>query len=126
MTGYSHGSGGFNNAIGKLVRLGLIARDHAGSLSCVDGPGLDSIVAGVPHRLEDWISKLSRCERAIYQIVLGAPESSFEKGTIAEETGYSVGSGGFNNALGSLNTLGLIRRGRDGSIRLNPEIREAS
>lgn len=49
------------------------------------------------------------------------PDEKFSKDIIALETDYSAGSGGFNNALSKLSTLGLIKRD-GGQIQLNDEI----
>lgn len=66
--------------------------------------------------------KLGKCPRSIYELALTVPDQNIPKERVAEITGYSATSGGFNNAISELNTLGLIVRGRDGSIRLNPEL----
>lgn len=124
MTGYSHGSGGFNNALSNLHKAGLIVRQ--GSQIAID-PSANGAVAEIvgdeiPHRLEDWIAKLGACERAVYQELLTDPRRLYNKAEIAEITGYSAGSGGFNNALSRLNTLGLIKRHHDGTVSINDEI----
>jgi hypothetical protein len=118
MTGYAHSSGGFNNALSKLGTIGAIERNQGLIRIRFDW---DKVPQDVPHSLDDWVAKLGACERAIYQKVLGNPEAEFEKSDLANMTGYSAGSGGFNNALSRLNTLGLIAR-QNGLIRLNPEI----
>lgn len=121
MTGYRHSSGGFNNALSKLTQAGLIQREHGGLIRLGDSE-VQHLVDSTPHTLQDWIAKLGACERAIYQKVLETPNADWTKPALAEETGYSAGSGGFNNALSRLNTLGLIRREHGGTIRLNPEV----
>lgn len=122
MTGYSHTSGSFNNAVSKLNTAGFIERNNAGDLALKHGPNVNGMVDGVQHRLEDWIQKLSKCEKGIYEYVLSARGVSFAKEEIGNATGYSAGSGSFNNAISRLNTLGLIKKDGDGKIRLNPEI----
>jgi hypothetical protein len=126
MTGYSHGSGGFNNAISKLLTAGLIVR-HGNLLQC---QALESAVAILGkeyggsdgNALEQWLQKLGKCAREIYQHLLSHPDEEFTKAQIAVATGYSEGSGGFNNALSQLNTLGLADRST-GRIRLAPDIK---
>lgn len=121
MTGYAHGSGGFNNAISKLAKAGLIAR--SGSLIAIGNVDVSDIVGTeIPHRLEDWIAKLGKCEAAIYKELLQHPDAVVEKQDIGLCLGYSPGSGGFNNALSRLNTLGLIKRYSDGRIGINKEL----
>ena len=75
--------------------------------------------------IEAMISKLAKCEREIYEVLLRNPQSEFTKGDLAlnTETQYSSRSGGFNNALCRLNTLGLIERS-NGTVKLNPELLE--
>jgi hypothetical protein len=121
-TGYSHKSGGFNNAISRLRQLGLI-----------EGSGNDLRAKEINPNLaqefdfskEAIISKLNKCEREIYNVLLDNPENTFgkEELAMATETQYSSNSGGFNNAISRLNTLGLIQR-TNGMIRLNPELLE--
>lgn len=120
MTGYSHGSGGFNNALSNLGQAGLILR-RSGDLSLNPSADVSGLVDQTPHRLEDWISKLGACERKIYEHLLSNPDDPIQKDTLGGATGYSSGSGGFNNALSRLNTLGLIIR-ESGCVRLNPEV----
>ena len=62
-------------------------------------------------------SPLGKCEATIYSFLFGNPDKSFTKVQIATVTGYSVKSGGFNNAIYSLNSKGLISR-EDGYISL--------
>ena len=49
----------------------------------------------------------------------------YTKEEIAELTtvSYSANSGGFNNAISRLNTLGVLQR-NSGKIKLNPELLE--
>lgn len=121
MTGYSHGSGGFNNALSNLAQAGLISR-NGGVVALNIGADVTTLVDATPHSLEDWIQKLGACERKVYELLLSDRQRVFQKAEIAEKTGYSVGSGGFNNALSRLSTLGLLSREHGGAVRLNPEI----
>jgi hypothetical protein len=122
VTGYSHKSGGFNNALSELGTAGLIDR-IGGNLKVRE---LDSSIAGdFDFSKEAIISKLSKCESEIYNILLENPNTEYSKEELANETPtqYSHGSGGFNNALSKLNTLGLIQR-NGGTIKLNPDLLE--
>ncbi len=121
MTGYRHSSGGFNNALSKLSKAGLIERERGGNIRLSDAE-VSHLVDSTPHTLADWIKKLGACERAIYEKILETPAVEWSKDQLGEETGYRSSSGGFNNALARLNTLGLIERQRGGTIRLNPEV----
>lgn len=121
MTGYAHSSGGFNNAISRLSQHGFIQR-QAGQIQITrDGSAEALTFSTTLPTLKDWIDKLGACERKIYEHVLANPGTMFDKIRLAEVTGYAAGSGGFNNAISRLNTLGLIHR-ESGHIQLNPEI----
>lgn len=122
MTGYSHGSGGFNNSLSKLNQSGLIVKSGANiSISMQGTQWIIENGSSAPHRLEDWINKLGACEKKIYELVLKHPGQTIPKEEVAAQTDYSVGSGGFNNAISRLNTLGLIKR-EQGAIRLNDDL----
>lgn len=127
-TGYSSGSGGFNNALSELHQNGFIIRD--GKLM-VNHSAMSGIVAAVgeithtEYNIETYMQNLGKCEREIYAVLLSNRETWFTKEELSEatETQYSPTSGGFNNALSRLNTLELIDRS-GGRIRLNPELLE--
>lgn len=128
--GYSPGSGGFNNALSELTTADFIVR---GDRIRVNNNRMAEITHGIFHGqlntieydIETFKSKLGKCEREIYEVLLENPEVTYTKETLADatETGYSPGSGGFNNSISRLNTLELITR-TNGSIKLNPELLE--
>lgn len=124
MTGYAWRSGNFGNCYRKLVSVGYVSR-QGDTLALIADPGIlnevSSLVDGVGHRLEDWIGKLGKCERSIYEYLLGHPLESLTREELGAATGYEGNSGNFGNCIGHLNTLGLICR--DGTkISLNPNI----
>ncbi len=126
--GYSQNSGGFNNSISELSAAGLIIREN-GSILSVDGragtPPRQDLIIPVDISLEKWLSKLGACSRTIWHFLLKSAtpaDDSWVKEKIAEDTGYSVSSGGFNNSLSELSALGLIERMPGGMVRINPEI----
>jgi uncharacterized protein len=121
MTVYAHNSGGFNNALSRLNQLQLIHRDNGKIWISDTGAAVADTFQEVPHTLQDWISKLGACERKIYSLLLEKSEDTFSKEDIALRTQYAVNSGGFNNALSRLNTLGLIKRNL-GMIKLNEDL----
>jgi hypothetical protein len=73
--------------------------------------------------VENWANNLPRCESAIFQFLMQNPDNDFSREEIGENTNYQSGSGGFNNAICRLNSLGLIVR-QGGRIKLNTEILE--
>ena len=118
-TKYSPRSGGFNNALSQLRQLGLITEGVDIQIARVE-PELAKY-ASQDFSIDGWLNNLGKCPREIYQFLLNNPNESFSKDFIGESTGYSAGSGGFNNAISKLNSTGLIIR-QGGMIRLNPEL----
>lgn len=117
-TGYSANSGGFNNALGKLRSAGAI-KGGGDSLQLAD-PSICPGEAPKENPLEAWKSNLGKCERVIWDNILSDPSKVWTKEELGEVTGYAPTSGGFNNALGRLHSLCLIKRD-NGVIRIHPE-----
>lgn len=128
-TGYSHKSGGFNNALSHLSSLNLIDRRSDAISVSEDGLQHADNMLGIDINLheqftiENWAAKLPKCESSIFQFLMKFPDSEWSKARLGEETGYQSNSGGFNNAISRLNSLALIVR-QNGSIKLNPEVLE--
>lgn len=123
---YSPNSGGFNNALSELNSKSLIVKE--GTRIKVSGNAhlvLGENFAPQTYSIRNYASKLPKCEREIYEVLLDLPNSEFTKEQLASHTpsSYSAGSGGFNNALSGLNSLDIIKRER-GMIKLNPELIE--
>lgn len=130
ITGYSPKSGGFSNALSELAVRTLIIKGAKIRLN-PDSESLAIEILGDEYNepekysKEIWLQKLGVCPKKIYQVLLEDPEREFTKDEVSEMTGYSVGSGGFNNAISLLCTLGLAER-IQGNIRLNSELLEVS
>ena len=121
-TGYSWRGGAFQNALGKLNSLGLIEKDSFNVKLKDLNPEL---VGEFDFSREAIIPSLGKCEKEIYGVVSEDPEREFTREEIAELTPsqYEPKGGAFNNALGKLNSLGIIEK-RGNSIKLNPELLE--
>ena len=121
VTGYSPKSGGFNNAIARLNALGLIRK--SGEQISVGAVDHAHIVEGEEFSPEPrfWERKLGKCEIEIYRWLWDRPEEVHTKEAVGEATNYSSTSGGFNNAISHLNSIGLIRR-ENGGLTVNPEL----
>ncbi len=125
MSGYRQG-GSLNNALGSLNSKGYITRNN-GQIGL--NPNMDQeqrmfvqrSIQGYAHTLDDWIAKLSLCERLIYEFLLREPGVVFPLEQILEAIGRKEG-GSVNNALGRLNTIGLITRHKGQGISLNTNI----
>lgn len=127
-TGYSSGSGGFNNTLSELNQKGFIIR--SGKLQ-VNEEAMEEIENHVgpltpqEYNIETYKKNLNKCEREIYEVLLQQNDRSFTKQELSQatQTSYSADSGGFNNSLSRLNTLELIVR-QNAQIKLNPELLE--
>lgn len=123
VTGYSYKSGGFNNALSKLSTMNLIKREGQNIQAQSIEPSLIDEQHAETYSPEIWFQKLPLAPKKIYKIVWDYPHDLFSKEQLGQITGYSHNSGGFNNALSKLNSLGLIRR-VNGNIKLNEELLE--
>lgn len=121
VTGYSPKSGGFNNAIAKLNAAGIIQKVGNGITLANAMPELE--IEGEEFSAEPifWQSKLGACENKIYSYLWENNGDVVSKEELGEATGYSSTSGGFNNAVARLNSIGLIQR-VNGGVRVNEEI----
>ena len=123
LTGYSGGSGGFNNSIGKL-RSGGYAEGYGQLRITALGKEQVRDVQPLPtgeELFQVWLQKLGKCERSILRVLASNDPDGMNKMRMGVATGYSVNSGGFNNSLSRLRTLELITRGDP--IRLHALLR---
>jgi len=122
VTGYSCNSGGFNNALSRLGSLDLINKNG----NSIQVKGMDSEIAtAFDFSIKNISNVLNKCEKEIYEVLLNNPSEEFSKESLAEltQTKYSCNSGGFNNSLSRLKTLGLINKSGN-SVSLNQELLE--
>ncbi|GEL46613.1 hypothetical protein CHO01_17290 [Cellulomonas hominis] len=110
LTGYSHKSGGYRNALSKLRTAGYI--DGRGQVTATPagldalGP-YDELPTGAALRAWWGQQHLSKAERAALDVLARAYPYPVEVAAIADATGYSATSGGFRNALSRLRSLEL-------------------
>jgi uncharacterized protein DUF87 len=130
LSGYSRTSSGFQNALGALRSAAFIEGRGAGAELRATPAGEQALgerVRPLPRGralLEHWMGlpMMGKCERALLQ-VLSQATGGASKERLAAAAQYSVTSSGFQNALGKLRTLELVR-GRGGEpITLAPELR---
>lgn len=122
LTGYSHKSGGFRNALSSLRSGGLIT--GRGSVEATDA-GVSALGVWEPlprgsALTEWWYGQLGRAERLILAELVAAWPAALATDEIAARTGYSATSGGFRNALSRLRSLQLAA-GR-GELRAADEL----
>lgn len=121
VTGYSPTSGGFNNAIARLNAAGIIQR-NGDKISLISNAS-ELYIEGEEFSAEPnfWRSKLGLCEFKVYEFLWSRQNEVVSKDEVGEATQYSPTSGGFNNAIARLNSIGLIRR-VGGGLTVNEEI----
>lgn len=112
-SGYSPSSGGFNNLLGGLATMGAIGKP---------GPALVSLQTDAADMAVEegqammW-GNLSAPQQKLVRAVTRMGEVSREQ--LGEATEYSASSGGFNNLIGSLNTLGIFVKPKQGYVALS-------
>lgn len=110
--GYSSKSGGFNNAVSKLKSSGLVIAEN-GTLS-ITNEGIQEAgnVSPLPSTNDEilafWKNKTGKCPGAILETLVPIYPNSMSKEDVGNQTNYSANSGGFNNSISKLKTLGLI------------------
>jgi hypothetical protein len=111
-SGYSPSSGGFNNLLGSLVTAGAIGKPMPGHLNL-----LMAVDEMSPEEGRDMLlGYLSNPQRRLVDALNGAGDMS--RDDLGNRTEYSPSSGGFNNLIGSLSTLGLITKPAAGYVAL--------
>jgi uncharacterized protein len=107
-SGRSPSSGGFNNLLGALRSGGLIDYQTAGTVTltpagCAAAPPVDRLST-----TRERLSKILTAPQARLLDALPRDGSSMTRDELGAATDYSATSGGFNNLLGSLRSLGLV------------------
>jgi len=112
IAGYKPGSGGYNNLLGKLRSAGLIEYPTAGNVALTDAGRAAADPINAPASQEELharvMEKLNGPQQKVLSWVISTYPESISKPQLADFAGYSAGSGGFNNIVGSLRTLSLI------------------
>lgn len=112
LTAYAHSGGGFCNYLGGLRSKGWL--NGSGDLLRITDAGLaalgsyESLPSG-PDRQAHWLRQLRKAERLILATLIEAYPLAVSKEDVAERAGYEASGGGFNNALGRLRTLELVK-----------------
>lgn len=118
LAGYAHSGGSFSNAVGSLRSAGFIEggnellRITAAGTAAI-GP-VDPLPSGV-QLLRQWQRDLGKAEREILDALFEAYPNPLTKTDIAVATPsqYQPNGGSFNNAIGKLRTLELIKGRRE-------------
>lgn len=112
LTGRSHKSSGFKNALSSLRTSGALVGSNSDVMRATDS-GLERLGSWDPlpegRALYDhWASKLGAAEKDVLGALVAAWPQGLRKEEIAAATDRSEASSGFKNALSSLRTLTLL------------------
>ncbi len=120
LAGYTYGGGGFNNPRGALKTKGLVEYRGARIALTYEGRGKVNMPTTPLTRemmREKVMSILPGPERKLLGPLMDAYPDAMTNEQLAEMSGYTNGSGGFNNPKGRLRTLGLIEYPSSGHSR---------
>lgn len=120
VAGYSPGSGGFNNLVGAMRSAGLIDSTEKGTI-CLTALQPEYEMSAEEAR-EMLLSVLSNPHKKIVAAFNG--EDCLSRDEVAQRSGYSAGSGGFNNLVGKLNALNILERPSSGMLAISDWARE--
>jgi hypothetical protein len=120
LAGYTFGGGGFNNAKGSLRTKGLVEY-RADKIVLTDG---GRALAQMPEgalTTQDLHKKvlgiLPGPEQKLLKPLLEAYPNDLSNEELAEQSGYALGAGGFNNPKGRLRSLGLVEYPGKGRVK---------
>lgn len=120
LAGYTVGGGGFNNPKGSLRSKGMI--EYSGSRLTLTEMGL--ALANTPDEIlttEELharvLQRLPGPEQRLLKPLLDEYPRDLSNEELAEQAGYQVGSGGFNNPKGRLRSLGLVEYPSGGRVK---------
>lgn len=126
MSGYSVKSSSFDNAMSEL-RIAELIEGSGAALTLTAAPrelGIDFDVLPTegPGLLRYWVDRLGKCESALLAALADAYPRGLDKKELADRSGYSEASSGFDNALSRLRTLKLAEGERGAPIRASEEL----
>lgn len=126
IAGYKPGSGAFNNPLSSLRSSGLIDYPAGGMVALTDkGRDIANPVQSPATQSElhqAIMSRLNGPQRKILQPLIDAYPSQLSRDEVAEISGYTPGSGAFNNPVSSMKSLGLIEYPVSGYIKAAPDL----
>jgi hypothetical protein len=120
VAGYSVGGGAYNNPRGALRTKGLIDYNGGGVSLTPEGraaanpPDMGVTSAELRQRV---LQRLPGPESKLLTVIMKVFPKKISNQDLADQTGYAVGGGAFNNPRGRLHTLGLITYPERGYLR---------
>lgn len=115
VAGYSPSSGGFNNLIGSLKTLGYLDIPQPGRVALTSAAPYEDMTPNEAR--EKMRAVLSNPQLRLVDAALEGSEMS--RDDLGAKTGYSPSSGGFNNLIGSLSTLGIFTKPAPGYVAVS-------
>lgn len=115
VAGYKPSAGGFNNLIGGLKTAGLLDIPRPGHVGLAEGAHFNELSTGEAR--DKMLSVLSGSQRRLVDAMLDGQAMTRED--LAKATDYSAGSGGFNNLIGSLCTIGILEKPSPGMVEIS-------
>lgn len=115
LSGYSHKSSTFDNAIGALRSAEYVNRGEPIRITDAGLAALgewESMPQGVELQ-RHWLAQLPQASRRLLEVCIAEYPRSITKEELAGSSGYSAGSSTFDNALGRLRSLELVSRGAE-------------
>jgi hypothetical protein len=126
LSGYSRKSSGFDMAVRELKVAGYMMGEGARYEVTPSGREYVGDVGFLPQGkelLDYWKGRLGRCESALLQWVYDL--NSVSRSDLAVNSGYSLKSSGFDGAVSTLQSLGLIQarreRGEESILCISPD-----
>jgi len=117
---YSPNSGGYNNYLGSLRLAGLIEYPSGGYVTITEEGKKHAQPEEVPVSSNEMLERAKRVlggsEGKLLEI-LHETRRTISKTELAEVAGFSPNSGGYNNYLGHMRTLGFVEYPSPGAVR---------
>lgn len=117
---YSPNSGGFNNYLGSLRSAGMIHYPTPGMVAITDEGRAVAQPENIPVTSDEMLSRAKRVlggsEGKLLELLHESREET-SKIALAEAAGFSPNSGGFNNYLGHMRTLGFVEYPSPGQVK---------
>jgi uncharacterized protein len=125
LSGYRKTSSGFANSLSELRTKGFI--DGPPERRVITQQGRDTIgptepLPTGPALLEYWMRKLGRAEAAMLRVIYD--KGTIEREKLSSETGYSMTSSGFGNAISGLRVLELVSGPNGGDLTIADVFKE--
>lgn len=120
IAGYKPGSGHVNNVMGSLATAGLIGYPRQGYLSLTDAGRAEARALDID-TLEDvhaaWFGICNGPQRKLLEVLVARWPEEVGRDELAEASGYTAGTGHFNNVVGGLHTMGAVEYPRQGYVK---------